>query len=318
MTSLRCLARALALLALLLQSATTSAQFVDAPGAAGPDATDTPDAPDDNPNRKGTFTTTFTRRTPAASLTQVLARWDASRQRDEAGVDYDIRSMQFTVHVPESFQPGRRFGLVVWLDPTGTQAAPPEGYDQLLADANLLWVSPHGFGTLPQWHQYGLPIDAVYNMNRRYRIDMRRVFIAGVGDGGRLAHRIAIGTPDLFAGVIASGDLDFFRRVDYPSNAFIRHPEAFAPPQGQHLARAKRSTRFVVFVNPNDSPDTRYRAILINGYREVGIKNLQTIETNMVGVIHNPDEFAAALALVDGKRPPAPRPAPPPAAPSSP
>lgn len=251
----------------------------------------------------GLFETQFTGRTPAAAVANLKMRFGERRVRDDPDTDYEIADIKWTVYVPEKdFRPTKKFGVLVWLsdDPAPTLA--PE-YQAVMAEHDLIWIAPQGGLTQPVWHVYGFALDAVHNLRKQYRIDTKRLHVGGVGDGGRLGVRIAIANSDVFGGAMASGSLDWFRRVDFPSNALMRWPEAYNQPSGNALGLARQNVHFALYINPHESRDTQYMATIYKGMGELRFRNIHTIDVATTGIMPTPDEWRMGVAWMQGKTP---------------
>lgn len=258
----------------------------------------------------GSFETQFTSRNEMSVVANMKARFDDRRVHDDQDTDYDIRDFMFRVYVPEKdYRPSKKFGVLVWLSSDARPTFSPE-HQAVMDENSLIWISPQDALNRPVWHTYGLAIDAVHNLRKTYRIDPSRLYVGGLGDGGRLAVRIGIGLSDVFNGSMASGRVDWFRRVDYPSNAFARYAASYNPPTGNALGLARQRSSFVFYTDAKESPDSPYMATIINGFGEMKFRNVHRIDVAATGVMPTPEEFRLGVAHLQGKTSvPPPKPA---------
>lgn len=125
-----------------------------------------------------------------------------------AGVNYVVR-------LPEEYQPGRSYPLLILLpDPFGDQN-PPATPMQNFADRFGDLASRHGYIVASvQWWQpgqdrYGYTSDEqklvmylLSHLRRAYQVDSDRIFLWGNGEGGALALDLGGSRPDTFAGIV--------------------------------------------------------------------------------------------------------------------
>src|SRR5262249_2872454 len=62
-------------------------------------------------------------------------------------------------------------------------------------------------------------LDTLRDLRRRFQIDSDRVFLFGLGEGGKMAFDVGLWHPDLFAGVIPMGAAPEFHARRYWRNA---------------------------------------------------------------------------------------------------
>jgi len=224
----------------------------------------------------GSFQGAFTVRVAASHPDNLITRFGAKKEREREHAVYDITQEKFDVHVPPDYDGKTRYGVLVWM----SGGEPPEEWLAILQKHKLIWVAPKGvWASRDVFECYGLPLDALGNIARDYKkIDKKRLYIGGVGYGGRLAVRMGVAYSDTFAGALTCGSVDFFRRVDLPSNALRRYSAAYTKPVGSAVGIARQKTRFVFWV-PEAAPiDGQYMATIINGFREMKFRHCRTID----------------------------------------
>lgn len=117
---------------------------------------------------------------------------------------------QVLVRVPDEYQPGRSYPLLIAL-PDPEQDKTPTAF---LAHFEEI-ANRHGYiVAIPQWwdpikkaYQYSIDeqkvvLDLLRIMRRTFQVDSDRIFVCGNGEGGSMALDLGGAHPDLFAGVV--------------------------------------------------------------------------------------------------------------------
>jgi pimeloyl-ACP methyl ester carboxylesterase len=118
----------------------------------------------------------------------------------------------FLVRLPEEYQPGRSYPLLILLADPAMDRTP----DALLNEVGDL-AARHGYiVAAPQWgwssskttynytkEEQGTVLQMLRHLRRAYQVDSDRVFVCGNGEGAAMALDIGGGHPDLFAGVVS-------------------------------------------------------------------------------------------------------------------
>ena len=142
---------------------------------------------------------------------------------------FQVTSASFSAHdfdfphalfAPMHYVPGYAYPVIVWLHGCGTDERQLQRVMPLVSMRNYIAVAPRGV-QLPEagettrprygWTQTDEHIqqaeqrvfDVIELAGRRFHVSRRRVFLAGFGDGGTMAMRIAMSHPDRFAGVLS-------------------------------------------------------------------------------------------------------------------
>lgn len=133
-------------------------------------------------------------------------------------VDAAEREPAHLVFIPESYEPGYAYPLLIWLHSAGGDeeqllrlmpfvslrnyvALAPRGMLVRLADGS----TGYGWPQNPQGLDYAQRVIAstVESVALQYHISRQRVFVAGWADGGSMAVRLALSDPHRFAGAVA-------------------------------------------------------------------------------------------------------------------
>lgn len=142
--------------------------------------------------------------TPASSLGSALAT------RTRRSVDTPVATF-----LPVNYEPGYAYPLIVWLHEDGGSERHLPQVMQHLSTQNFVAVGPRGSHDSSRsvrgyrWPQKPTSIDAaaaavadaIELASEEFNIQADRVFLVGHGDGGTMALRLAMQSPDSFAGV---------------------------------------------------------------------------------------------------------------------
>jgi phospholipase/carboxylesterase len=157
----------------------------------------------------------------------------ASKMRSKdayAGPDIEVASGLFlppsrdssrAVFAPLHYEPKYAYPLIVWLHGAGCDEWQLIRIMPMLSMRNYLAVAPRGLrikvagplGDVWGWPQQPADVaeaeqrifESLAAARRKYHVAPRRVFLAGCGDGGTMAYRVAMSHPQHFAGILAMG-----------------------------------------------------------------------------------------------------------------
>ena len=114
----------------------------------------------------------------------------------------------WNVFVPESYEPRRPAGLIVYISPSPSGEM-PRGWRHVLENGNLIWIAAEESGnqTLPARRAlYALVAPML--AGKTYEIDPERIYLAGLSGGGKMAGMVAADYPHLFKGAIYNCGID--------------------------------------------------------------------------------------------------------------
>ncbi|MGE5608774.1 MAG: hypothetical protein ACM359_05950 [Bacillota bacterium] len=248
----------------------------------------------------GNFQLQFSERSPFSELTKVAGRMgvqsNALRQR-AAEAEYQLEKESFDVYVPKEYTGQETYGLLVWVSP-GTTVGKPPGWEGVLDKYKLIWVGANNSGNdrLPLIRM-GLALDAAHNMKGRYRIDEKRVYIAGLSGGGRVSSMLCVGFPDVFAGGCYIIGCNYYREV-FSREQGAMWRRGFTAPAAEILAEAKKR-RHVILEGETDANREQSLAYA-EAYRRDGFKFVKYIEVPGMGhVPPNAEWFEKGIAAMD-------------------
>jgi predicted esterase len=197
--------------------------------------------------------------TPAAYFTgsaRTAWRQELAADREEnidplMAVSYAVEAQSAFVYVPASYDGSREFG--VYVDVRSESAgALPAGYDAVCDRHQLIWISPHASGNnVPAARRCALALDALASLQRRYRIDRRRIYAGGFSGGGTIAARLGVLYPEIVRGIMIHARGVYL--ADTPAGGGNVWPGHFSFLTGDDLRRIARQGLRVVFVTgPGD------------------------------------------------------------------
>lgn len=118
------------------------------------------------------------------------------------------RPVHFRVRLPRDEHPG-----VLAFVRTDDSGEPPAGWDVLLEQRNLMWISAEGYGNrLPTAQRMLVAVMGLKLAQREVRIDPRRRYVGGISGGGRVASQLASHFPRLVTGALYIVGADFWTR----------------------------------------------------------------------------------------------------------
>jgi poly(3-hydroxybutyrate) depolymerase len=189
------------------------------------------------------------------------------------------RSVTWKVYVPE--QAGSN-GVLVYVSPTSGGEPDPE-WLAVFEDKHLVWVAAEGFGnTEPSAQRVLAAIMGLTKVQQSFKTDARRIYIAGLSGGGRVASQAATKFPRMFNGALYIAGADFWTQAETP------------------LLESISRNRYV-FLTGSEDFNRRENRKVYKKYRKSGVKEALLMDLDGYGH-HNPDaaQLAAALQFLDG------------------
>lgn len=238
------------------------------------------------PHRTGVFTATLTERSPHSELGELIRRTGVSRREVEAdpnGGRYDLARESFSLVVPESYRPEVPHGLLVWVSPGPIGGASRPDLLRELALRRLIWVGANDAGNeRPRWYRFGLALDAAHNLQKLYRIDPERIYIAGYSGGGRISSVLSVVYPEVFRGGLFMVGCDWFRPLPIPDRPGTSWPALYPKPAKHDLDLAKSRNRYVFLTAERDFNRIQTREVL-HAFEREGFSSTTYIEVPGIG-----------------------------------
>jgi len=209
----------------------------------------------------GAYSTSFTRRSPFSRLAtlQKLFRFKCSPNKPAS--EYDLSKESYEVYVPESYQPGVPYGLIVWINAVDYGTA-FEQWRSVLDKRFLIWVGANDSGNRSStYRRIGLALDAAVNMTQRYTVDKQRIYVAGFSGGGRVASIVTMTYPKIFQGGLFLCGANYFRDIR-GLDGKVWYGKFPLPPK---LARSR--SRYVLLTGDLDFNLKNTQAVF-NGYQQ--------------------------------------------------
>lgn len=108
---------------------------------------------------------------------------------------------KWAAYVPPEYDGSEAYGLVVSV--SGSKSGKPaDGWLPVLQDHKLIYVSVDGTDAKDDIMKVRVPLALIglNGMLHQYKIDPKRIYVMGIGNGGKVAARMAVGFGDIFAG----------------------------------------------------------------------------------------------------------------------
>lgn len=214
---------------------------------------------------------------------------------EDSDRDLDLETMH--VRLPPGYDPRRPAGLLVWSSPTPAGRI-PQAFAAALDELHFICVGIDDAGNdrdVPD--KFQLVFDAVETARRRFHVDDRRIYIAGMSGGGKVSSILSICFPEVFSGAIPIVGYATYTTLDEATWGKMHWPY-FAKPQARQLAAA-RTTRTALMSGP---PDFNYKE-MVERQKQLESDGFQSIRffdyPDMAHVMPTPDRFTDALRWVD-------------------
>ncbi len=255
---------------------------------------------DDAPqaHRTGAFRATFAERSPLSKIEDIHKRM-LNRPSPRPLEQYDLAKESFEVVVPKEYTENAAHGLFVWVN-AGDKGDAPGNYLEILAKHKLIWIGGNNIGNpRDPIARFGLPLDAVHNMKKLYKIDEQRIYISGISGGGRITSRMCIVYPDVFTGGFPIVGCDHYRNLPVPGEKDKVWSARFMQPTGLLWKKVLVNSRFVFLTGETDQNRAQTKATYESWKRD-GIRNAHYLEVPAMGHVLPPtDWFEKAIVLLD-------------------
>jgi len=117
-----------------------------------------------------------------------------------------VANEKFLVHVPPQM-PAGGYAAPIFV-PAAKVTSLPKGWQSVLDSHGVIFVGAQDSGnnSYDMSRRMPLAVIAAVNALHQYKVDPDRVFVGGMSGGSRVAMRLALGYPDLFAGALLPDD----------------------------------------------------------------------------------------------------------------
>lgn len=233
--------------------------------------------------RTGTVNLSFTERSPFSAYEAMSRRMGWGKSDPDA--DYDLAGETFEAHVPPAYDPASPWGLVVFIN--SGKGGNAWYYAEVMASRRLIWIAS---ADSPNERHFpirlALALDAAWNMQQRFRIDPRRVYLCGLSGGGRCASELAPVYPDVFNGAL------YFCGCNPPNWPSDRAA-------GLPLRRLAGASRFALMTGSGD-PNRNQTRSLADAYPSLGLTRSAYFEEPGLGhAMPTPAWFTRGIDFLD-------------------
>jgi hypothetical protein len=195
-------------------------------------------------------------------------------------VDYAINpaNERFFVWTPPNYDGSQRFGLIVYISSIESVESLPPGWEDVLVGRRYIFIAPQQAGNncSQQSRRCGLAVAAAMAMQRKYQIDPRFIYAAGISGGARTASDLGFHQPDVFKGTIQSCGSDFYRKVaGKEAKSWVDtagYPYGVVKTTAEEVSRAKASTKFCLITGAGDFRRGNILDIYNDGFAREGFK----------------------------------------------
>jgi hypothetical protein len=215
----------------------------------------------------GAFSTSFTERSPLSAPKEIARRLPQS----EPVADYDLAKEQFAIYVPKIYDAAKPAGIVVFLCYKPTTETPSAWHD-MLDKNNLIFVVAQNHPE-PITTRIGLALDAVHNLQKRYKIDATRIWALG-----EEAPHLALAYSDLFTAGIARQPF-YFRPIKSRQPNSGSYPPKLPRPPAELISKAKPHPQ-VLLEFPASAGGGEYQQLIPDAYQQDGFKHVLAIEVD--------------------------------------
>ena len=210
----------------------------------------------------GSFVAHFTESNP-------LSDWDKISERmnhrvDKYGGHYKIKDIEFHTYVPPGDPPPEGVGILFFERSDGVPG-PQAQFFPLMDKRHLIFIAPSNTN-LSINETIGLTLDAIYNLNKQYKINDKRIFF--IGDGSVESSTMAMA--DVVDGAVWIWNIGWIRRIYLSTNKYW-DPDVIAPSR-EMLTLAK--TRAYVVGYETDNYQTGPKTAIIGAMQHDGFEHV--------------------------------------------
>ncbi len=224
------------------------------------------------------------RYTYSGSMTEILGADGAAAYSPVFPVD---QVQHWEIVVPEDYDPNDPPGILVYISPSDSGKI-PRNWTSSIETENLIWIAAKRSGNKRAVaRRIAYSILAAGIIDRRYKVNASRIYLAGFSGGAKVAGLVAVLYPNLFSGAIYIGGAELW-------------DEETATVDIDSILR----NRYVFMAGTDDFNRPLSRKVF-SKYTDLGIENIEFVV--MTGKGHQLPEtrqFTRALQFLDGSQPP--------------
>ena len=153
--------------------------------------------------------------TLVATLATILGDGEVG---DFAAVLPKDESIEWEVVVPDTYDPNKPPGLLIYISPSDSGRI-PRRWSRLTDSRNLIWVGANQSGNRVQVaRRIMFALLATGLIGDRYELDTDRIYLSGFSGGARVSGLAAATYPGMFSGAIYIGGAEHWGKQEFPPN----------------------------------------------------------------------------------------------------
>ena len=243
---------------------------------------------------------------PGKGLT--LSCPDPLPQGPEVSAKLDHLKESFHIRLPSNFDPKETYGVVVFISGPSNKIGSIGKWLPVLDERKLIFVAPQNAGNkvfVPI--RDSLAVTSVLLLRKYYRIDPKRVYVAGYSGGARVAGMSAFTHPELWKGTIQSCGADYYKpvpRVAVTDEEVKKGADYGGLHDASRALEAKANVRFVFVTGPGDFRNHFIKDIYNGGYKPDGFNAILIDVPEMKHNICDEASFTKALDFIENGKVP--------------
>jgi hypothetical protein len=191
---------------------------------------------------------------------------------------FNLDQERFFVRVPKSYDGRGDWGLIVYDSSQDVYIGTPRGWAPVLNADRLLFIAPQQAGNDQESsRREGLCVVAALEMERRYAINRKRVYIAGLSGGAWIASGLGFHQWNVFRASIQCSGSTFYRsvpRVAVTDADLTRNPQPYGlmSCDPDEIEVARKSVKFAITTGPGDFREHFLQDIYHGGFAADGFQ----------------------------------------------
>lgn len=148
---------------------------------------------------------------------EVLGPEESARFAEALDVDKEVT---WRVYVPESYDPSRPAGLLVYISPSSSGRIPP-AWKGVMDEENMIYIAASKSGNkVNPTRRMLFALMARMKAGEMFELDPARIYVSGFSGGGRMASYVAALFPQIFTGGLYICGVEYATLAE-PTPAFL-------------------------------------------------------------------------------------------------
>lgn len=192
--------------------------------------------------------------------------------------------IEWEVFVPESYDPAKPAGVMVYVSPQNSINV-PSGWMNVMEEQNLIWIAARLSGNkINPARRITFAVMGPPLIQTLYQIDVNRIYVSGLSGGGRIASMVASDYPSIFNGAVYNCGVNFWEQTT---------------PEKLELIKQNR----FVFITGSDDFNLDDTKRVYSKYKKAGVENIKlTVIRNMGHENPKASRFRKAIAFLDSPK----------------